>query len=138
MITYNFHKGIGLYARVIRLYSKYSHVSIVAGGYVYEALVKGGVIKTPVKEWCNDDVVRSVNLDNLSESEVIKFLDEQVGKDYDIVGVLSFLWRFLPAKIGAWYCSELAMVSLVKGLGIKEFDQKQTPEDFYYVMQLVK
>jgi len=138
MITYNFHISNTPYAKAIRLYSKYSHVSIEAGDYVYEALVKGGVVKTHKLGWKSETVFKTVSLDNLSENEVIKFLDAQVGKKYDILGVLSFIWRFLPNRIGAWYCSELAMVSLVKGLGVKEFNQKETPEGFYYITQYVK
>jgi len=142
MVTYHFHTSHTPYAQAIELYSKYSHVSIEVGGYVYEAVIfdkysRRGVIKTPVEFYERDTIVKSVSLE-LNEREVINFLNEQVGKGYDFMGVLSFVWRVLPNRMGYWYCSELATVSLAKGKGITEYSQKQTPEDFYYLTQWSK
>jgi hypothetical protein len=144
MITYNFHISDNPYAKAIRTYSKYSHVSIEFMGNVYEAVIldkktrKGGVIKTPVELFNGSTVVKSVSLEVLYPDIVHKFLEAQVGKGYDIMGVLSFIWRFLPDRIGKWYCSEYATVSLAKARGIEEYSQKQTPEQFYYLTQWSK
>lgn len=143
MITYHFHISNKPISRIIRLYSKYSHVSIEFMGHVYEAVMldnKGrrGVIKTPVELWDNRSVVESETV-AISYPEIVHdWLEKQLGKDYDYLGVLSFVWRFLPHNIGAWFCSELAMVSLAKAKGILKYNQKQTPEDFYHVIQFVK
>lgn len=138
MVTYQFHKTNNIIGKTIRLYSKYSHVSIKVQGYVYEAVMGRGVIKTPESEWSNDTVVRVEIFEGLDENLIIKFLEAQLDKDYDYFGVISFMWRIFPTRVGYWYCSELAMVSLMKGLGKEEYDQRQSPVNFYYVTQYVK
>lgn len=138
MVTYHFHKSNTIYSKGIQLYSKYSHVSIEVGGYVYEALVEHGVIKTISTSYDKSTVVKSEIFEGLDENIIIKFLEAQVGKAYDLIGVFSFVWRVLPTRYGYWYCSDIAMVSLMKGLGKEEYDQRQTPQGFYYVTQYVK
>jgi hypothetical protein len=144
MITYHFHISNNPIAKAIRLYSEYSHVSIEFMGYVYEAVMldedtgRRGVIKTPVELFDGSNIVKGERIDVLYPREVHAFLEAQVGKSYDYLGVLSFLWRFLPHNIGAWFCSELATVSLAKARGVEVYNQKQTPEDFYKTLQWVK
>lgn len=144
MITYHFHIDNNLTAKAIRLYSKYSHVSIEFMGYVYEAVMlddktgRRGVIKTPIEFFDRSTIVKSQNIEVLYHKLVHDFLEAQVGKDYDYFGVLSFIWRFLPHNMGAWFCSEIGVVSLAKARGVEEYDQKQTPEDFYKTLQWIK
>lgn len=144
MITYHFHISNNPIAHAIRTYSKYSHVSTEFMGNVYEPIMlykktgKRGVIKTPVELWDNSTVVKSETLEILYPELVHAFLEEQVGKGYDYLGVLSFVWRFFSDRIGRWYCSEMSTVSLAKGRGVEEYSQKQTPESFYQLVQFVK
>lgn len=138
MVTYNFHKTNTLIGYLIRIFTKseFNHVSVTVDGYTYEADILQGVWVVPKEK--NIGIIKSVEIKKVNDCEVIYFINEQLGKKYDLLGVLSFIWRFLPNRIGRWYCSELAMVSLCKGLGVEEFNQKVTPKDFYYVTQLVK
>lgn len=138
MITYNFHITHNVVGKAIRTYSTYSHVSIEFMGYVYEAVMDKGVIKTPVEFYDRSSIVISQSLEVLYPQVVHTWLEEQVGKGYDIIGVLSFIWRFLPNRIGRWFCSELATVSLAKARGVEEYNQKQTPESFYQLTQFIK
>ena len=138
MITFNFHRGNKPISRMIRLFSggQYNHVSIKIGRTIYEAHIKNGVTKTSQGLWNDETVAVSAPFEFPYEKEAKKFLEKQVGKKYDILGIFAFLWVFAKPKKGKWYCSELAQVALYKALGIKSTDsnyqQKVSPQDFYY------
>lgn len=145
MIIFNFHYGYGLISTLIRWFSRgrYNHVSIQLGDFTYEAIEGKGVIKTLTKKWNADTVVESVvlTISDKAEQDLFKFLEEQVGKKYDYRGVLSFLWGFTRPKEGAWFCSELAMITFVKTKGLRASDfegERVSPHLFAGILKLVK
>jgi len=144
MIVYNFHASNTILSRAIRACSdgKFSHVSIWVDGYIYEAHIKEGVRKYKANWSDADDIVESIYIEFSKEDEkrVKKFLNAQVGKKYDLFGVLSFIWFFLRPKDGQWFCSEYAMVSYMKLLTIKScnYDQKQSPFGFYLMIKTIQ
>lgn len=137
-IEFQFHRNNHLFAKVIRLFSRgsFNHVSIRIGRYVYEAHIDNGVTKTLYSKWKGIGVVESVLVEVEDTKTVEKWLNKQVGKKYDIFGVLSFLWIWARPAKGKWFCSELAMVTLAKALEIDIYNQRQTPQDFYYSLFL--
>lgn len=145
-IVFQAHKGTALISRVIRLLSpKYNHISIRVENEVFEAHIKTGVTKTPYKTWKGKSSVvakQELFIDDIKGLKLVKFLNEQVGKKYDTLGIFSFLWiYFKPAK-GKWYCSELAQVVLYKILGIRstenDYNQKVSPYLFWRNLRTVK
>lgn len=108
-MIFQFHSKDTLISILIRFITqgKFNHVSIRIGKYVYEADMGKGVIKTLYSKWDNSSVVECITVKTKHEKKVVKFLNEQVGKKYDITGVLSFLLIFSKPKVGMWYCSEL-------------------------------
>lgn len=139
MTTFYFHRTNNLLGRTIRFVSRgnYNHVSIGINGYVYESNPTTGVTKKQADgNYCN--TIAWHHSFDLNEEEVMYFLEGQLGKKYDIIGALSFIWIFFKPRIGFWYCSELATVALMKGLGKTEYNEKQSPQDFYYLLKLLQ
>lgn len=123
-IKFNAHRGNGIISRLIRLFSRglYNHISIELDGYIYEAHIHTGVHKVLVKEWDAKTVVNSTEIDLSTKrfKETYLFLEKQVGKKYDLRGVLGFLFVAFKPRMGYFYCSELAIVALAKALGKKD------------------
>lgn len=139
MITFYFHRNNTFLGKMIRLVSNgyYNHVSIGVNGYIYEANPRTGVTKK-IADNNYTGTMSWTHLFNLDNEEVIFFLECQIGKKYDYIGVLSFIWVFLKPRMGFWFCSELATVALMKGLKETQYNQKQSPQDFYYLLKLIQ
>lgn len=137
------HRGNALISRLIRIVSpRFNHISIRTGDFVYEAHIKGGVTCTYYKDWKGKKTVadRKVMTLTIEESaRVVAFLEAQVGKKYDITGIFAFLTVFSKPRKGRWFCSELAMVALLKVLNRKlPFEnQKVSPDMFWLILNLV-
>lgn len=137
------HRSKTVLGFLIRFFSigDYSHISMLLGGYVYEAHAIKGVIKTPVESWDDKCVVdkKEMILSHDILMEVKEWLEKQVGKKYDYIGIISFLFASLPPRRGYWYCSELATVTFAKALGkTDEIEmQKISPTLFWSILNLV-
>jgi hypothetical protein len=138
MVTFYFTKSDTLIGKLIRFTSggKYNHVSIGINGYIYQAKMDYGVTKSKCDRDYNS--VDWLHVWDLDEQKVSEFLDAQVGKKYDWLGVISFLWIFIRQGREKWFCSELATVALMKGLDKKEYNQRQSPIDFYYLLKILQ
>ena len=109
------YRGISPISRVVRFvtWSEYSHVSWVdPDGWEIEAWHKGGVSKVePFSQHTLGTVVDLYDLvaDPPAIAEMRQFLEWQVGKPYDYVGVLHFLTRHpeYARGLGHWFCSEV-------------------------------
>jgi hypothetical protein len=141
MASFHFYRTNTPLAKTIRFVSggECNHVSVQIGGYIYESNPIAGVTRRRADMDMRNPSV-SISFGNLDEEEMTCFLEEQIGKKYDYVGALSFLWVFFRPRIGRWYCSELGMVALMKGLGMRswEYDQKQSPQSLNYQCQIIR
>lgn len=138
-MIFQFHQSDAFISIIIRLLTgKYNHVSIRVGNYVYEAHIGTGVTKTKYKDWDNSSVVETIEVKSKNEKKVKLWLDKQVGKKYDVSGILSFLSIFAKPKIGKWYCSELGFVTYAKLKGVEGNieGQKISPYLFYVILKL--
>ena len=139
-MKFQFHYKKSLISFLIRVFSngRFNHTSILLGDTVYEAHIRTGVTKTRLSKWDNSTVVETieVKLTKTEERRVRTWLNKQVGKKYDIIGIISFLFILLPPRKGYWYCSELGVVSLAKAKGIKgEIEnQKISPQMFHNIL----
>lgn len=141
MITYQFHKSESRIGKIIQFFSRFlnfqgnwdwvipNHVSIRTPKFVYEAHLKSGVHKVPVKQFDTSSVVFCVET-KWNEKECIKFLEAQIGKKYDKLWIVSFLWRFIKQGKSKWFCSEMAMVALAKEWKITYYNQRISPIEF--------
>lgn len=141
-MKFNAHRGNALISRLIRLFSpKYNHISIEIDGFIYEAHAPG-ITKTPVKKWDSSTVVETISIRPISKEKVVSFLDKQVGKKYDFMGICSFIWVFMKPQKDRWYCSELAQVALYKALGIRstadDYNQRVSPYQFWKGLKVIR
>lgn len=131
------HKGNSLLSRAIRLFSpKYNHISIRIGQTIYEAHIHTGVRKVRYSKWeGRKSIVAYREIKTKEEKRVRAFLEKQVGKKYDTLGIIGFIWGLIPPKKDKWYCSELAKVALYKALGIRstaeDYNQRVSPYQFW-------
>ncbi|WP_430415841.1 hypothetical protein [Marinobacter adhaerens] len=105
---------------LIRLvtFCRWNHVAIEVDGMVYEASLPGGVQRLSAEGFANrwaDAVAVDVPVTN--KQALLWFLEQQVGKPYDLGALLTFPlgrnWQH-PHK---WFCAELAAKALtVAGL----------------------
>lgn len=144
MITFNAHHGDAKISKMIRWLSpKYNHISIEIDGIIWEAHIEHGVTRTIRSKWAGwSTVVERIHVHSKYQSDVKTFLNAQVGKKYDTLGIFSFLWWFFKPKKDRWYCSELAQVALYKALGVRstdeDYNQKVSPYQFWRGLQLLK
>jgi uncharacterized protein YycO len=142
-MIFQFHYSKTLLGFLIRLLSfgHFNHVSIRLGNYVYEAHIHTGVRRTLYTKWNKKTVVqiKEVKLEQAEYERVYVWLNKQVGKKYDILGIFSFIFFFLPPRKGYWFCSELAICSLAKAKGKSDAldNQKVSPQLFFDILDLV-
>lgn len=136
MLTLHFHRTNSPIGKAIRLQTggSVNHVSCNIGYVKIEADMKKGVHHG----YNENTIVESFTFEKGHLTETMKFAFEQIGKDYDWLGVLSFIWNFVPEHLGRWFCSELAMVLLMKYLGIKTYNQKQSPQTLLELCRILK
>jgi hypothetical protein len=122
-----FYRGDGkIFDKLNRWWTKgeYSHVEIVVDGTAYGADAwSGRVIQRHVsgfnpQKW---DIVP------VSSEKDLQWLEKQVGKKYDYLGILGFFF-FAAQRTSWWYCSELAAVFT----GIKE--RPISPQRLYEIL----
>lgn len=129
MLTIHFHRSNTLMGKAIRLITRsdINHTSHDINGDAFESNSKEGVVNKNNKS----TIVESISFDRGDDRIALLFCNNQVGKEYDWIGVLSFLWIWLPQKIGAWWCSEFSTVTLMKFLGVRNdyYNSKLSPND---------
>lgn len=115
-----FTKARGLAGLGIRAFEggTANHVAILdaASGVVIEATFLEGVHRVDY-DWflVHNHVVQSVNVHLPDEETALQFAQSQVGKKYDWTALVGFLmWRDW-SDTDRWYCSELAMATLLAG-----------------------
>ena len=137
------HTGYHPISILIRLFSRgrFNHISIKLGEFIYEAHLKGGVMKTHERDWDDSTVVetKEVKITAVQRVAVRLWLNKQVGKKYDLWGIFAFISFFAKPRMGYWYCSEYATVALAKALDKKTLLEKQkiSPETFWEILNLV-
>ena len=142
MIKFQFHHWDKLLSKAIRLFSGgfFNHVSIQMGDYIYEAHINTWVRKIARIDWEDETVYTFYEyyLWPKREKMVEDWLEKQVGKKYDTLGVLSFLWRFIPQSPWKFYCSELAFIAFMKLHKItkENYNAKKTPQDFFELLYI--
>lgn len=109
-----FYVGKGkLFDKLIRWWtnSRYSHCELVAGGMSYSADAWTNRVRCIPKSSLNPDSWESVTVAG-NERTAVAFLNSQLSKKYDWLGILGF---FLPGTINdpkRWYCSEICAAAL--------------------------
>ncbi len=112
-----FYKGRGtLFDMLIRWITKgpYSHVELVfSDGMMCSSSVRDGGVRF-MKADLNPENWTTIQVNATLEEEAVirRFCEEQVGLDYDILGVLGFVTSFCAEDKQRWFCSELTLTAL--------------------------
>ena len=109
-----FYIGEGkLFDKLIRWWtnSRYSHCELIIGDMAYSADAWTNCVRSIPKSSFNPDRWESVTVEG-DWKAAVTFLDSQLSKKYDWLGILGF---FLPGAVNdpkRWYCSELCAAAL--------------------------
>lgn len=145
-----YHRKKGLIPKLIQYYTGYwNHVSIELDGVVYEALGgrllgTNGVVMSPNKlsyhsgKNAPNEVVTikiPMGLRQRIDPEITKttlkfFLEQRVGRKYDLRGVFGFIFRWVRGKESNYYCSELAIEAIEIWKG-KKYNLDYSPTAIY-------
>lgn len=113
-----FYKGRGnLFDKLIRIwtFSKYSHVELVVDDIWYTSSPRdNGVVARGIKFNPGNWDLFEINLKQ--NTAAIDFINEQMGKRYDWLGIL--LSQIIKLNIHApnrWFCSEIVHRALLRG-----------------------
>lgn len=112
------YKGRGLIGSPVMWQTRgpYSHAAIQIGDRVYESRFLTGVVNRQfgAKDILADRYV--VELTDVQIPRLEKWLDEQVGKKYDLTMVFRFITRMQEARrsSGKWFCSEYVYAGFQK------------------------
>jgi len=111
---------------------KWHHVGVVFDGYVIESRFMG-VVKTPIDNFKLRGAYTIVDCPVKDEDKALEFALCQIGKKYDIAGLLSFPFRTQWQDPAKWYCSELvAAISEAGGTSLVRPNLKGvTPRDLW-------
>lgn len=106
-------------------FSHFSHCAVLdEKGYVIDTTLATGVRKIHFDEWkkhYNNFEFTFFPVESREKS--LAFFNAQVGKDYDPLGILSFILRKDYEDKDKYFCSEL----IAKGLGIKYKPYRLSP-----------
>jgi hypothetical protein len=113
-----FYKGSGtIFDKLIRLWtwSKYSHVELVADNIWYTSSPRDdGVVKREIDY--DPDHWDMFELNIHKNKEIIDFIDAEMGKRYDWLGI--FLSQIIKLNIhnpNRWFCSEIVHKAIQAG-----------------------
>lgn len=134
----------GLISAIVRWYTKseYSHIEMIIGDKWIASGNPAGEGVT-IKELRPLDYdgwdYYNIEVDGRKTKKIMKFLESQVGTDYDWAG--TFFGGTLDYNIddkSKWYCSEL-VAEVLKMYGVKEYQNiqtaKVTPDDIYQIIK---
>lgn len=103
------YRGRGVISTAIkwRTWGCYSHAALLTSrGTVIEAWHFGGVREVPFQPSDSVDAFQVLGATEETWRQVEDFMRSQVGKPYDFLGIIRFLFR-LDSANEAWFCSEL-------------------------------
>lgn len=140
MIKLHFYKGPGRIGdKAIRFWthSRHSHVEIEINGVLYSADMWTNRVRaahfTPDKaKW---DTIAIPATDE-QKKEAISFLRSQLGRQYDVFGIL--FSQFVPLSRhhnDKWFCSELCHAALKIAFGIPGKSHEIDPGELYQMIR---
>jgi uncharacterized protein YycO len=116
-------------------WSPWSHVGIVDGDSVIEAVALKGVVRTPLRQRQDEDPRWAISqLPCCDPKAVIAAAASQIGKPYDYTAVIGLGLHRVWKDAHSWFCSELAAWALDEaGSPLFRADsmRRVTPQDLW-------
>jgi len=121
-------------------WSKWSHVAMIDGEDVIEAVALEGVVRTPLATRKKEDPTWSVaTLPCRDRSAILAAASGQLGKPYDYTAVVGIGLHRDWQQTDRWFCSELVAWSFEQGgspLFRPEACRRVTPQDLWMLPPL--
>lgn len=131
-------KNIG--SPIIRFFtwSKFSHVAILDGDYVIEAAYPR-VRRVPYSGYNkHHNPVVVCDFECPDPQSAINFANRQLGKPYDFLALLGFIFHRDWSRTTEWFCSELVTCALKAGgrnVFKDEFLDRVTPQNLWMITE---
>lgn len=132
MVSINFYKPSGIIDKLICLISRgnYCHVNVTVNGVTYEAKpfikVRKFVLNKRNKTIRTIDSFKLIKTElyHFQEIELVEYLEKQLDKKYDYLGLLGFIFyiNFRSNNSNRLFCSELVFEAF-KHIGILLLDR---------------
>jgi uncharacterized protein YycO len=114
-----FSKSDSIWSKIIRFatFSKWSHVEYITpdGNFISAEIGKGVYVEHEDRNptWTKYEIV-TVECSDLQAEQFFKWINKQVGKKYDFVGIFGLWFGRRWQDEDSWFCSELIVAGLVK------------------------
>lgn len=116
-------------------WSRWSHVAIVDGNQVIEAVALDGVVTTPIASRLKQDPSWIISALPCNDPEAVTAAARtQIGKPYDYTGVLGIGLHRDWQQDDRWFCSELVAWAFAQGgnpLFRHHANRRVTPQDLW-------
>ena len=126
MVSINFYKASNITDKLICFISrgKYCHVNLTVNGVAYEAKAFSKVRKFVLNKRNNRIDSFKIDLTKYQELGLVEYLENQLGKHYDYIGLLGFIFyiNFRANNSNKLFCSELVFEAL-KHVGVLLLDR---------------
>lgn len=126
------NKPISLLIRLVT-WSKWSHCGAITpdGKHVIESKGGCGVIKTPIEKFKERYKKYDIGTVDCDEEYAFRFLEEQLGKDYDLKAIFGILLRTGWDNGHQWFCSEVLAGAI--NIFRKDSVSRITPEHLWMI-----
>lgn len=111
-----FSQTDGVASKAIQLATgcKYQHAAVIFDDIIIEARFTG-VVQSAIEEFKSRGDFEVFDYPLVDEEKALAFALEQLGKDYDFVGITTFPFRTKWQDPTKWYCSELVAAIAKEG-----------------------
>lgn len=124
-IIFGRRHSISSYLIRVFTWSKWSHCGVIVGGKVYEATASNGVVLTNIGEFKNkykDYIILELPAKEGWQAK----LHNQLGKKYDWLAIINFIFRRNWQSPNKWFCSEY--IAYASGIFNTKYVSRITPQ----------
>lgn len=142
-VLFTKQRSLGSYIIRLVTWSNYSHVEILLpdmnlkDDFLFSSTAKDGVGYTRLSERLHKSskaVIMEIDSDNFNFPLLLKFIESNMWKKYDWLGVIGIGLKRDWQSNNRWFCSEI-VASALKYAGVQLFDSgfygRITPQDLY-------
>ncbi len=142
-VLFTKQRSLGSYIIRLVTWSNYSHVEIIlpdvntGDNFLFSSTAKDGVNYTRLSKRLaksSKAVIMEIDSDNFDLALLLKFIESNLLKKYDWLGVIGIGLKRDWQSNNRWFCSEI-VASALKYSGVQLFDSRFygriTPQDLY-------
>jgi hypothetical protein len=143
IVKFHFYEGKSLISKLIkwRTYSKFSHIAIELNKRVYESWTGNGangvvISNSPLTYHTKGTKITTIEIEMKNILIWEMFLELQIGKKYDYLGILGFVLDKDLHNSLEWFCSELAETFFIFELPRYKKERLKSPQAIYDMIRI--